>query len=535
MINKKEDLSMKTEDDGQSKWVTINLNHPELMSVLSKTPSGKSDSIAQTRMKILKGLIAKQDGKVELSSTRGRSAYIVDHPGSVMEIPLRAIKVVESNGIDQWGVPLFEEKKLAPAASVTGFDSWGLPLTEEANVAAVILKPGVDLDSEKLKDLGRKLNVKVSLKKGKDGNVIKVDTAHKSVLDHARNLLGHDKVKDIIFGDKAVHEAKLQEAGPYDGLDQYFETALWSSTDENDDPLDSNYSVNDLSPEAMAQAKKEWDDFKTQAGDLLDGISLADAAHDFWLTRNGHGAGFWDRGYGEIGEKLTDLCKKFGSVDLYVGDDGKLYFSGGSHESVQEDDDDAGRADPLKKKALAQFRQPDFSQANLSIGKSNAIGGDFYDLTLTIPVDVDFLKKDGMGELVHAAHDFIGKKMDMWLGTPTVGGQDARAKGGMKPIRIMWHIDDPILAYSMGLDMEAYGGSKVVSPEEMKKRLDYAEKAMSDATAWKENAIKELDSQSYASKEERDQAWKEKYLPTWSKMLDAMKEKGLNYSFAKRR
>lgn len=49
------------------------------------------------------------------------------------------------------------------------------------------------------------------------------------------------------------------------------------------------------------------------------------AGHDFWLTRNGHGAGFWDRGLGELGERLTVASKTFGSVDLYLGDDELVY------------------------------------------------------------------------------------------------------------------------------------------------------------------------------------------------------------------
>ena len=49
------------------------------------------------------------------------------------------------------------------------------------------------------------------------------------------------------------------------------------------------------------------------------------AGHDFWLTRNGHGAGFWDRGLGEVGDRLSNACKAFGSYDLYIGDDGKIY------------------------------------------------------------------------------------------------------------------------------------------------------------------------------------------------------------------
>lgn len=48
--------------------------------------------------------------------------------------------------------------------------------------------------------------------------------------------------------------------------------------------------------------------------------SLEQLGHDFYLTRNGHGAGFWDRYYGDadegvgadIGRILTDLADSFG-------------------------------------------------------------------------------------------------------------------------------------------------------------------------------------------------------------------------------
>jgi hypothetical protein len=48
-------------------------------------------------------------------------------------------------------------------------------------------------------------------------------------------------------------------------------------------------------------------------------------AHDFWLTRNHHGAGFWDGDYGKYGDKLTAIAQTFSEVDLYVGDDGLIY------------------------------------------------------------------------------------------------------------------------------------------------------------------------------------------------------------------
>ncbi len=46
----------------------------------------------------------------------------------------------------------------------------------------------------------------------------------------------------------------------------------------------------------------------------------------FWLTRNGHGVGFWDRGLGEVGKKLTEICHQFGEIHLMEGDDGELNY-----------------------------------------------------------------------------------------------------------------------------------------------------------------------------------------------------------------
>jgi hypothetical protein len=39
------------------------------------------------------------------------------------------------------------------------------------------------------------------------------------------------------------------------------------------------------------------------------------AGHDFWLTRNGHGAGYWDRGLGALGERLSDAARAYGEAN----------------------------------------------------------------------------------------------------------------------------------------------------------------------------------------------------------------------------
>lgn len=49
------------------------------------------------------------------------------------------------------------------------------------------------------------------------------------------------------------------------------------------------------------------------------------AGNDFWYTRNGHGTGFWDRGLGEVGDRLAKRARKFGDVYVYWGDDSKVH------------------------------------------------------------------------------------------------------------------------------------------------------------------------------------------------------------------
>ena len=51
------------------------------------------------------------------------------------------------------------------------------------------------------------------------------------------------------------------------------------------------------------------------------------AGVDFYLTRNGHGVGFWDRGLGVIGDELTAICElHFKPVEPYLGGDGLIYL-----------------------------------------------------------------------------------------------------------------------------------------------------------------------------------------------------------------
>lgn len=104
----------------------------------------------------------------------------------------------------------------------------------------------------------------------------------------------------------------------------YVETALWSSTDDNGEPLDQ------VDAELADQTKKKMEvdcrRFYVENKDDIETGDVSMAGHDFWLTRNGHGSGFWDGDWPEeIADRLTASSKRFGEANLYVGEDGQIY------------------------------------------------------------------------------------------------------------------------------------------------------------------------------------------------------------------
>jgi len=118
-------------------------------------------------------------------------------------------------------------------------------------------------------------------------------------------------------------------------LAAYVECALWSSTDyDTDEPLDKKYTADNVDKKTLAAMRTDIVDFVAANANWLDIDNLNTGArvdlhrqigHDFWLTRNGHGAGFWDGQWWEsAGRALTEASKIYGTVDLYVCK-GKVY------------------------------------------------------------------------------------------------------------------------------------------------------------------------------------------------------------------
>jgi hypothetical protein len=121
---------------------------------------------------------------------------------------------------------------------------------------------------------------------------------------------------------------------------QYVETALWSTNDESTpaggEPFDANYSGDDIEAESLGKMATDCKAFRdlvaAELPFLIDLVDQTDLGHDFWLTRAGHGCGFWDGDYSwldrdgiDVGERLTELCDRFGARSLYLSDDGAIY------------------------------------------------------------------------------------------------------------------------------------------------------------------------------------------------------------------
>jgi len=135
-------------------------------------------------------------------------------------------------------------------------------------------------------------------------------------------------IESMRKGFRACFENALQGNGnAIDGIIKGYVDAMFWTEEENE--IGSDTTIADLAPETITSLVNDIKKFFNVTHELLnktpDDYSYEQAGHDFWLTRNGHGAGFWDRGLGDLGDKLTEVSKQFGESYFYKGDDGKLY------------------------------------------------------------------------------------------------------------------------------------------------------------------------------------------------------------------
>jgi len=138
-------------------------------------------------------------------------------------------------------------------------------------------------------------------------------------------------IESIEAGFRVCFESALEGHGTAEDeiIKGYVDAMFWTEEETLNDK-----DLSDLAPETINKIISEVKMFYNKTHELInqtpdeytDEYGYTQVGHDFWLTRNGHGAGFWDRGLGELGDKLTSISKQFGESNLYEGDDGKLYL-----------------------------------------------------------------------------------------------------------------------------------------------------------------------------------------------------------------
>jgi hypothetical protein len=140
-------------------------------------------------------------------------------------------------------------------------------------------------------------------------------------------------------------------------LQQLAVTLLWSESDESTpqggEPFDKNYSVHDIDSESLGKLHQSFQAFVTKAEAEITKIKGSDWSsiddfytgsasggfyleHDYILTVNGHGCGFWEKSdwEPEVGKILTDLARQEKEIHCFTdhvdhGRDGRVYIGFG--------------------------------------------------------------------------------------------------------------------------------------------------------------------------------------------------------------
>lgn len=140
--------------------------------------------------------------------------------------------------------------------------------------------------------------------------------------------------------------AATASVGVDEFFDGYLSALLWTGTTAHvDDPMpldEAGYTVDDFSADAIEAVRNECTDFFEANRLLLERCQGVGgyggdrgaqwsvwelAGHDFLLTRQGHGAGFWDRGLGDLGEQLSTAARAYGGTFVWEAGDGSLEVS----------------------------------------------------------------------------------------------------------------------------------------------------------------------------------------------------------------
>ena len=150
----------------------------------------------------------------------------------------------------------------------------------------------------------------------------------KSLMDYydidKSQMIG-DYVKNLHEDANSTFSSMKDDYDVNEILNSYLETALWAEESDENDLQDK--TINDIDGNSKQTAWSDIMKFMQAATQTaMDELRTYDnkaVGHNLWLSRNGHGAGFFD----DNNDKLQNLARSMKPVDIYLGDDGKIYIS----------------------------------------------------------------------------------------------------------------------------------------------------------------------------------------------------------------
>jgi len=110
----------------------------------------------------------------------------------------------------------------------------------------------------------------------------------------------------------------------------YLQCSLFTGVTDDGEPMDYIYTVDDFEDSALDLALQECaafvvanqTDVEYMIGRQFSNgqgiVTNEDVGIDLWYTSQGHGTGFWDREYRELGERLTEYCRHLPERNVFA-------------------------------------------------------------------------------------------------------------------------------------------------------------------------------------------------------------------------
>lgn len=131
---------------------------------------------------------------------------------------------------------------------------------------------------------------------------------------------------------ESMNKPEISESELDTILNSYLEAAIWTEeeklSEETEGSEDVDFNIHNFTPESRYKALEDIKEFLMDcenSDELIEKLGLEQVGIDLWLSRNGHGSGFFDRDY-EGADKAQKCAAKLGTITLFVNEDKELAF-----------------------------------------------------------------------------------------------------------------------------------------------------------------------------------------------------------------